>query len=114
MNEDRLSMESVNEFAHLNLRRWPFDIVPSTEGVGQWIGRPGTGKRLRRLVEGSVRVPSSRIVLMWAAFGSGKTHALRYTEHLADEKGGPVATYVVVPRGIRSFQDIFRAVIDSI
>jgi hypothetical protein len=114
MTEDRWAKESANEFAHLNLRRWPFDTVPSSEGVEQWIGRPEIGKRLRRLVEGSVRVPSSRIVLMWAAFGSGKTHALRYTEHLVDEKGGPVAAYVVVPRGIRSFQDIFRAVIDSI
>ena len=101
------------EFPHINLRRWPFDIVPSDEGVEHWIGRSDVGKRLRRLVEGAMRVPTSRIVLIWAAFGSGKTHALRHVERLADEKGRPVAAYVVVPQGIRSFLDIFRAVVDS-
>jgi hypothetical protein len=52
--------------------------------------------------------------LIWAAFGSGKTHALKHIECLADEKGGPAAAYVVVPQGIHSFLDIFRAVVDSL
>jgi Cdc6-like AAA superfamily ATPase len=106
--------DPVNEFAHLNLRRWPFDIVPSSEGVQQWIGRSGVSKQLHRLVEGSVRVPNSRIVLVWAAFGSGKTHALRYIEHLADKKDDSVAIYIVVPRGVRSFLDIYKSIVDSI
>lgn len=103
-----------SEFAQLNLRRWPFDIVPSAEGVEYWIGRPDVGKRLRRLVDGAARVPTSRIVLVWAAFGSGKSHALRYAEYLADERRDLIAAYVVVPQGIRSFLDIFKAVIDSL
>lgn len=102
------------DFPHLNLRRWPFDIVPSGDGVTRWVGRPAAGKRLNRLVSSAVRVPTSRVVLLWATFGSGKTHALRHLEWQADTNGEVVSIYVVVPRGIRSFLDIHRAVIDSL
>lgn len=102
------------EFAPINLRRWPFDVVPSSEGVERWLGRPDLGKRLRRLVVGAVRVPTSRIVLIWATFGSGKTHALRHLQYLARSKGSPLAAYIVVPRGIKSFMDIYRAIIDAL
>src|SRR5262249_40601298 len=106
--------EEAPEFPHINMRRWPFDVVPSTDGVEHWIGRREVGIRLRRVGEGAVRVPASRIILVWATFGSGKTHALRHVEYLARKAGSPVAGYVVVPRGIKSFLDIFKVIVDAL
>jgi AAA ATPase-like protein len=103
-----------NKFPYLNLKRWPFDIVPSAEGVEHWVGRPAIGKQLQRLVHSATRVPTSRIVLLWATFGSGKTHALRHVEYLAGNSNSLAAVYVAVPRGIRSFLDIYKAVIDAL
>jgi hypothetical protein len=51
--------------------------------------------------------------LLWADYGAGKTHALRHLEFLARSVDGLVPLYVVTPRGIKSFLDVYRAIIDS-
>jgi hypothetical protein len=50
---------------------------------------------------------------LWAAYGAGKTHALRHVQHLAREVPELVSLYVVTPKGIRSFLDIYKAIIDA-
>jgi hypothetical protein len=97
----------------LNLRGWPFNITPSEETAAVWIGRPDARRRLRMLLRTVSRVPASQIVLLWAAYGAGKTHALKHLQGLAREQPDLLALYVATPEGIRSFLDIYRAVIDS-
>ncbi|WP_392545452.1 BREX system ATP-binding domain-containing protein [Oryzobacter sp. 24SJ04S-52] len=47
---------------------------------------------------------------MWASFGAGKTHALMNLRRLAQETSSLVPLYVVTPRGIKTFVDLYRAV----
>jgi AAA ATPase-like protein len=98
---------------HLNLRGWPFQAVPSEETATIWVGRPETRRRLRALLRTIERVDASRIVLMWAAYGAGKTHALLHLKGEAREREGIRTLYVVAPRAIRNFVDVYRAIIDA-
>jgi hypothetical protein len=107
---DRTSQASYDA---LNLRGWPFNIVPSEETAAVWIGRPEARRRLHMLLRTVSRVPASQIVLLWAAYGAGKTHALKHVQGLARQQPDLIALYVATPEGIRSFLDIYRAVIDS-
>lgn len=48
--------------------------------------------------------------MVWAWFGAGKTHALRYFCHLC--KNGPqklTCVYTEFPKGVKSFVDLYRA-----
>lgn len=99
---------------HLNLRGWPFTIVPSEETAAVWVGRPQLRRQLRVLLRTASRVAASQIVLLWSSFGQGKTHALRHLEGLARQEPNVLPLYIVTPRGIRSFVDIYRAVVDSV
>lgn len=101
------------EFPHLNLRRWPFTITPSDETAATWIGRPETHRRLRTILRSASRVPASQILLLWSGFGGGKTHALKHLEVRARQEPDLLPLYVVIPEGIKSFLDIYRAIIES-
>lgn len=102
-----------SKFEHVNLRAWPFNVVASHDSAEVWIGRPDALKRMRRLVRGATRVGASQIVFLWASFGSGKTHALRYLQRQAEAEDGLEPLYVVVPRGIKNFKDIYQSIIDE-
>jgi hypothetical protein len=101
------------QFPHLNLKRWPFTITPSDETAATWIGRPETRRRLRMVLRSASRVPASQILLLWSGFGGGKTHALKHLEALAREAPDLLPLYVVIPDGIKSFLDIYRAIIEA-
>jgi hypothetical protein len=105
--------DSEPEFPHLNLRRWPFTITPSDETAATWIGRPETHRRLRMVLRSASRVPASQILLLWSGFGGGKSHALKHLEVLAREAPDLLPLYVVIPEGIKSFLDIYRAIIEA-
>jgi hypothetical protein len=105
--------ETVNQYEHLNLRGWPFNIVPSEDTAAVWIGRAEARRRLRILLRTVSRVPASQIVLLWAAYGAGKTHALKHLQGMAREKPDILALYIATPEGIRSFLDVYRAIIDA-
>jgi len=100
-------------YEHLNLRGWPFNIVPSEETAAVWVGRAQLHRRLRMLLRTASRVAASQIVLLWSGFGQGKTHALRHVEGLAQQEPDIIPLYVVTPRAIRSFVDIYRAIVDA-
>ncbi len=102
-----------DEYAHLNLRGWPFSVVPSDQSAEEWVGRAEVRKRLRSLLRTVSRVDASRIVLLWASFGAGKTHALRHLKLLSRDQEGVQALYVVTPRSIKSFIDLHRAIIEA-
>lgn len=101
------------KFPHLNLRDWPFNVVPSEQSAEIWVGRPEVERRLKTLLRTIRRVEASRIVLFWAAYGAGKTHALQHLRFKAQDASDVQALYVVTPKGIKSFLDVHRAIIDS-
>lgn len=100
----------VQDFSLLGLREWPFHVVASEATAHTWVGRPDLQRKVDRLQRSAARVSTSQIVLMWASFGAGKTHALMHLRRLAQEQENLRPLYVVTPRGIRSFVDLYRAV----
>jgi hypothetical protein len=105
--------QTVDGYEHLNLKGWPFNIVPSEATAAVWVGRPDAQRGLHLLLRTASRVPASRIVLLWAAYGGGKTHALKHLQLKARERAELLALYTATPEGIRSFLDVYRAIIDA-
>jgi hypothetical protein len=103
----------TESYGRLNLRGWPFQTVPSEYTATIWVGRPEIYKRFRTLLRSVQRVNASRIVLLWAAYGAGKTHALLHMKVTAGTAEGLQTLYVVTPKGIKGFLDIYRAIIDA-
>jgi hypothetical protein len=101
------------ERPELNLRSWPFSVVPVKGQEKLWVGREGAREKLSMLVRSVERVSASRIVLLWADYGQGKTHALRYLEAAIKDEPGLSALYVATPQGIKSFVDVYRGVIEA-
>ena len=100
-----MSDTAAQTFEHLNLTRWPMNVVPDDEAAGIWIGRPRLHRQVERLIRGAARIRASQLVLIWADYGSGKTHTLRHIKVLARDNPALVPIYVVTPRGLRSFMD---------
>jgi hypothetical protein len=98
---------------HLNLRAWPFQAVPSEKTAAVWVGRPDVQRRLAGLLKTIDRVDASRIVLLWAAYGAGKTHAMLNLSMHARTYERLRTLYVVTPRGIKSFVEVYRAIIEA-
>jgi hypothetical protein len=105
--------EAAGDLAHINMRRWPFTVVPSDESAEAWIGRAGEKRKVDRVLRSAERIAASQLVLVWAEYGAGKTHALRYLRNRAASSERIVPIYVATPRGIRSFVDLHRGIIDA-
>jgi hypothetical protein len=99
---------------HINMSRWPFTVVPSEESAAVWVGRPDAHRLVQRVLRSAARVDSSQLVLLWAEYGAGKTHALKHLRRSSLKTGGVNAIYVVTPQGIRSFLDLYRSIVDSL
>jgi len=67
---------------------------------------------IKILLRNLVRRPSSSMHLMWAWFGAGKTHSLRYIEYLCNTKfTNIVPVYIEFPKSTKNFLDIYRTFI---
>jgi hypothetical protein len=97
-------------YTSIGLREWPFHVVASEATADVWVGREALRRKVSRLQRSAARVSTSQIVLMWASFGAGKTHALMHLRRLAQDQPKLRPLYVVTPRGIRSFVDLYRAI----
>jgi hypothetical protein len=105
--------EPSPELAPLNLTAWPFSVVPSENQGTLWVGREEARDKLRALLRTVERVQASRIILLWADYGQGKTHALRYIQSLVADNDQLCALYIATPQGIKSFVDLYRGVIEA-
>lgn len=71
------------EPTNFGLKRKPFGSLPTDESVQHWAGMQETKQRLEDIVV-SVRpddIGEREFVIMYGAFGGGKTHALRFFEN---------------------------------
>jgi hypothetical protein len=99
-------------YSHIGLTGWPFNRA-GPENAGVWVGRPDILRRMKLLLRSASRVPASQLFFLWADLGSGKTHALRHMEYLAQSQPDLVTIMLTTPQGIGSFFDVYRAAVDG-
>ncbi len=100
----------------LGLTRWPFNVVPDPESDLIWADRKELLIQIQRTLRRISAYSPSTLHLLWAAFGAGKTHTLLFFKQLAvNNKNNQIFTiYTALPRGSRSFVDIYQAIIRGI
>lgn len=99
----------------LGISSWPFDVVPPTSGTTRWTGRHDFKSNLDRVAGNWGFIPTSSIYLLWADFGAGKTHALRYMQGCADRNDPPAVTaYAEIPAGTTKFLDVYQEIFKGI
>lgn len=102
-------------YEHLNLRAWPFQIVPDPEFAEIWVGRQQTKQQLDRLIQKMQFAPKSGLHLLWANFGMGKTHTLLHLKHLCRAtQGRLIPVYAVMPRRPTGFVDLYRTIVNNL
>jgi hypothetical protein len=93
--------------------RWPFEISSGAASSVQWAGRPELREMLDKQIVGLRPDRPTSLTNLWAAYGAGKTFAMRYLEKAALKKGAFV-TYCVTPGGAASFGSFYKLIIDSL
>jgi hypothetical protein len=109
-------MTDPSGLSRLGLTHWPFALVPP-EGVDLvWADRDELRHRVSRVMRSLTRSSAPTLHLLWADFGAGKTHTLRFIaqEASAERFPGVVAIYSALPKGSRHFVDIYRTVIRAV
>ncbi len=102
-------------YEHLNLKAWPFQVVPDAQFATIWAGRRKSKEQLSRLLWKMQFAPKSSIHLLWANFGMGKTHTLLHLQHLANQtKGKLIPVYAVMPKKATGFLDLYRAIVTEL
>ena len=102
-------------YEHLNLKAWPFQVVPDPEFATVWAGRRQTKKQLERLLWKMQFAPKSGLHLLWANFGMGKTHTLLHLQHLCQQTQGRLTpVYAVMPKRARGFLEVYRMIVSGL
>jgi hypothetical protein len=79
-----------------------------------WAGRPTLKAEIEQYLGILKLRPQSSVEIIWAAFGSGKTHFLLYVAQEAQANAGNVAWYGVAPKAASNLPDFYQAVAKSI
>jgi hypothetical protein len=104
----------VAELSDAGLADYPFAIVPPMGPTSTWADRKQFRRELATLVSSWKRRPGSAVYLLWADFGAGKTHALRYLQAEAVMTAPPcVGVYSDLPDGAEDFKEVYRQIIPA-
>ncbi len=91
------------------MKDWPFAVVPDERFEAIWADRKEILSDLLIILNGLGRRPQSTINLLWAWFGSGKSHTLRHMEYLCRTKFSTILPlYTEFPKSINSFLEIYQ------
>ncbi len=101
----------MTDWGHLKLRGWPFRMAPDAESARVWADRASVKQQIDRLVWNWRRQDRSHICIMWGTLGAGKSHAQRYLQRQLSDGPGILAVYALMPKEIRAFLDVYKAVI---
>jgi len=102
-------------YAQLNLKAWPFQVVPDSEFAAVWAGRSQTKQQIERLLWKMQFAPKSGLHLLWANFGMGKTHTLLHIQHLCRQTQGRLTpVYAVMPKRATGFLEVYRAIVSEL
>src|SRR5262245_44692565 len=105
------------DFPHLGLKSWPFHVVPDDETVQTWAGRIAFRKLSCNILRSASRIPTSQVTLLWAWYGSGKTHTLRYLAWLCKTRAEKIKltpVYTIFPGQVRDTLDLYRSLISAV
>jgi hypothetical protein len=102
-------------YEEINLRDWPFRIVPDENFAQIWAGRQQTKQQLERMLRKMQLTPTSAIRVLWANFGMGKTHTLLHLHHRSTKTSGRlIPIYAVMPDGPKKFLEVYRAIVTKL
>jgi hypothetical protein len=102
------------KYPHLYLKDWPFAVVPDERFEAIWADRKAILNDILIILNGLARRPNSTINLLWAWFGSGKSHTLRHMEYLCLTRFQQILPlYSEFPKSVNSFVDLYRYFIQS-
>jgi hypothetical protein len=95
---------------------WPFSIVPEPGTDLVWADRIELKHQVTRLGRTLGKHDAVSLHLLWADFGAGKTHTLLYIKQEAEKGsyGSLLCLYSALPKGCRSFLDIYRAIVRGV
>lgn len=109
-------MPQVFHAGPLRLKYWPFALVPQSGAELVWADRELLKKQITLLGRRLARHQAVSLHLLWADFGAGKTHTLLYIrqEALKGVFGSMLPLYCALPKGCRTFVDIYRAIAQAL
>lgn len=93
---------------------WPFPVVPDPSARIIWVGRPVLKGQIDEYLGVLKLRPQSTVDVIWAAFGSGKTHFLLYLAQQAQEANKSVPWYCVTPKAARNLGEFYQAIGNTI
>jgi hypothetical protein len=93
----------------------PFLLTATPETGATWAGRPGLKLKVDRLARSLVIRTDSTLDVVWANFGSGKSHVLFYIAHLVQQQApASVPVFVEVPEQMKNFLELYRRVMPKL
>lgn len=97
------------------LARFPFKTVPPIGPTDLWLDRKEFRKVLEEVVSTWSYRDESSLYLLWADFGAGKTHALRFVQHLAATVSPPaLAVYSDLPKAVSDFKSVYEQIVPQL
>lgn len=99
---------------HLHLRDWPFTVVPKDEHCNFLADRIQVREDIGSMFRHLTRKDTSTIHILWAYYGAGKTHTLRFISHKCKAQQAKfIPVYVEFPKDTRSFLDLYISFIEQ-
>ncbi len=96
------------KYPHMHLAEWPFQTVPDERFTRIWADRRSVLEVVYQLLNGLSRKKPSTINLIWAWYGTGKSHTLKHMVHLCHEKFKTLLpVYTEYPKTVKSFLDLY-------
>jgi hypothetical protein len=95
-------------YPHLHLKDWPFQTVPDERFTKIWADRRQVLEVVYSLLNNLSRRKTSTINLIWAWYGTGKSHTLKHMVHLCQQKfKSLLPVYTEYPKTVKSFLDLY-------
>lgn len=93
----------------------PFLLTATPETGATWAGRPGLKSKVDRLARSLVIRADSTLDVVWANFGSGKSHVLFYISHVVQQQApASVSVFVEIPEQMKNFLELYRRVMPKL
>lgn len=103
-----------DKYPLLYLRDWPCQTVSLDNPVTIWADRSRERSKIDNLLKYLVEVDRTTLHLMWADLGGGKSHTLKFIEHLCTSEYKSVfPVHSQIPTKLTSFHDAYKSIIAS-